>query len=162
VDRRVGGSKGTGTLVPSHERIDRVGSKRWVKRHWPTDAEPDPRFVGLNGAVAELTLNGDVAGFAMMLLQQWATQEGVLWRKRLVDARDLLQLQLVLMDGSGRVVGTPEWFTHDRDEAARMYEECVLSGRLEWDDGVTYGVRWLDAQASASVRAEHFWEPDED
>jgi hypothetical protein len=135
--------------------------KRWVKRHWPADAEADPRFAGLNGAVAELTCNGEAAGFAMMIVQQWATATGPLWRRRLVNARDLPELQLVLLDGAGRLDSTPVWFTHDTEEATRMYEECVLAGRLEWDDGVVYHVRWLDAEESAQVRSEQFWEPDE-
>ena len=55
-----------------------------------------------------------------------------------------------------------EWFAHDPVEATRMYQECVLAGRLEWDDGETYKLRWLDEHTSAEVRAERLWEPPAD
>lgn len=135
----------------------RVREYQWIQEHWPADARRDPRFEGLHGAVAELRQEGDLMGFAMMSVNQWATQKWRLWRRRLVSAEDRPDLDLSLFDEKE---GFPtSWWTMSPEEATRMYEECVVRGRLEWE-GSVYDLRWLPADEAATVRAERFWEPD--
>jgi hypothetical protein len=109
--------------------------------------------------VAELIRGGDVVGYMMMSVPQWSTEKGWLWRKRLVDARDLPELELSFLEDQRSGVPTT-WWTSDERDVARVYDECLVRGRMEWE-GVTYDLRWLDSDRAAAVRAERFWEPDE-
>ena len=139
-----------------------VVSRRWIREHWPSEADPDERFEGYNGAVAEMRSAGERAGYAMMEVQEWATIEGHLWWKRLTGVQTLPALHLAYWDqetAEQRDYAWPVWFTHDAAGADAMYEECIASCSLTWDD-VIYDLTWLDEPEAARVRAELFWEPE--
>lgn len=115
----------------------------------------------MNGAVAEMRLADVSAGYVMMTVQQWATSEGPFWRRRLVDARDLPEMHLAIRDPGTGVQREHEftpWYAHDVAEAFALHEECVIDQRLE-REGRTSGLRWLDADASAQLRSDLFWDP---
>lgn len=132
-----------------------------MKLPWPEDAKRDERFLGMDGAVAELRLNGQAAGYALMTVQQWATLAGPFWRRRLVHPRDLPELHFAFRDKETRVQQGHDfdsWYADDPTEVGVLFDQCILGKRVDWD-GRTYELCWLDAETSAQLRADLFWEP---
>ncbi|WP_344256758.1 hypothetical protein [Terrabacter carboxydivorans] len=114
--------------------------------------------------MGELRARGVVVGYVMLTVQDWATQRGHLWWKRLEESQTLpeLHVHLPARGLAEGAAGLPlSWFAHDADEANRIYEACFEVRRLEWDGG-TYEVVWLVEPSAAQIRDAWFWEPDEE
>jgi hypothetical protein len=73
----------------------------------------------------------------MMELQEWATIEGHLWWKCLTGVQTLPALHMAYWAEDTAAQRDDAWpvrFTHDADGADAVYEECITSCSLIWND----------------------------
>lgn len=130
-----------------------------MREHWPQDGHIDHRFEGLNGRVAELWHDGEMEGYAYIVIMQFAEVQGPFWRRRLRHGGWEPQVHLALRPQSGGPIEYQfdDWFVSWPEDQEQFYREVVLNGVLSWPRGSLYDLRWVPEADTASVIDRYFW-----
>jgi hypothetical protein len=140
-------------------------SNRWYRRHWPRDAEPDPRFDGYDHRIAELWDDAQVAGYMYMLVLQTVQLAGPLWRRTLRHAGWYPEIHFAFRPSPDEPIAGWDFdsmHSWDEETATGIYEQILIPHTVTWD-GKKYDLLWVeDPEETQRIIDQHFWEYDVD